>query len=285
MKYPEKIRVKFRPTPELCRYRGSGIDTFERLDWEVDREVGIDLIRYYSNNWAMITLAPDAEHPLVSAVMPTCSGREKMARYAVEQFNRQTWPNKQLIIVNEGTEWITAGGDDNIVEVRVHSGSYQNGGLHNIGDGIATGDYIIRWDDDDIHHPDRIRVQVEGAIITASPCSTLGKRIHYFLDDDTAFIRETSSVGLILYRNEGKQYADGIRGGSDEMFHTVHYRQATTKLDNWPGLYIRIYHGINQICNRRHCLSGTKLKPGEWAVDDCEDYLREEIRKYREAIS
>jgi len=27
------------------------------------------------------------------------------------------------------------------------------------------------------------------------------------------------------------------------------------------------------------------LKPGEWQVGDCEEYLREEIKKYREAIS
>ena len=284
MDYPEIIKIRFRPTPEMCRFRGHGIDTLKKLVWEVPREDGIYLIRYYSNNWAIDKDVPDPATPLVSAVMPTCPGREKMARYAVEQFKNQTWPNKELVIVNEGTEWITDGTHNNIREVRVQPG-HKNGALHNIGDGIAKGDYIIRWDDDDIHHPDRIRLQVQSVMISGGPCSTLGKRIHYILEDDIAFIKPATSVGLILYRNEGKRYEEGVGGGSDEMFFNYFYRGKTTKLDNWPGLYVRIFHGVNQICSKTHCMAGTKLQPGEWEVGDCEEYLREEIKKYREAIA
>jgi len=285
MDYPEIIKIKFMPTHDMYWWRGYGIDTREKLIWDVSRDDGIYLISHHSDNWAIVRTRTDEAYPLVTAVMPTCRGREKMARYAVEQFLNQSWKEKELIIVNEGDYWITDGSDINIREVRVQPGCYRNGTLHNIGDGIARGQYIIRWDDDDIHHPDRIKIQAEAAIIHVAPCSTLGKRIHYFMDDDIAFVKETSSCGLILYENKGNQYLDGIRGGTDEIFYKEHYQSTTIKLDNWPGIYVRIYHGINQICNRNHCMAGNShLQPGEWEVGDCEDYLRSEIKKYREAI-
>ena len=284
MYYPERIKIKFNPTQDMYWWRGNGIDTREKLVWEVSREDGIYLICHYSDNWAIERIRTNEISPLVTAVMPTCKGREKMARHAVEQFERQSWPNKELVIVNEGTEWIS-NTEDNITEVRVPEKKYNNGGMHNIGDGIARGKYIIRWDDDDIHHKDRIKIQAEAAVIHPVPCSTLGKRIHYFMDDDIAFIKDTSSCGLILYENEGNQYLDGIRGGTDEIFYKEHYKSTTLKLDNWPGIYIRIYHGINQICSRNHCLAGNKhLQPGEWDVGNCKEYLQDSLQKYREAI-
>ena len=281
MKYPEIIKIRFRPTPEMWRYRGGGIDTNIKLEWEVDRDTGIHLIKYYANNWALVTMAPDAEYPLVSAVMPTCEGREKMARYAVEQFQRQTWPNKELIIVNEGVEWITEG-EDNIHEVRVRPKRYENGGLHNIGDGIANGDYIIRWDDDDIHHPDRMKIQAEGAIIAASPCSIFQRRIHYSLSTDSAFIRTVPCLAQALYKNEGREYIDEANG-SDLIFFDIYYRNRAVALDNWPGLYVRIWHGRN-IWSEQHVMGRLTGITGEWDVGDCEGYLRQAIREYREAV-
>ena len=285
MEYPETIKIKFRPTQDMYWWRGHGIDTRDKLIWDVSRENGIYLISHFSDNWAIERPAMDELKPLVTAVMPTCKGREKMAIFALKQFQRQSWPNKEMVIVNEGTEWIS-NGEDNIIEVMVQEKRYANGGLHNIGDGIANGDYIIRWDDDDIHHPDRIKIQAEATIITASNCSTLGQRIHYFMDEDIAFIKPAMSCGLILYRNERKKYLTELHGGSDEVFFKEYYSHNVTKLDNWPGIYVRIYHGINQICNRRHCLAGmTHLKPGDWEVGDCKEYLKESLQEYREAIS
>ncbi len=283
MDFPKFLTVRFRPTPELCRYRGQGIDTALKLDWVIERKTAIGLIRAFADNWRVIKDEPDKDHPLVSAVMPTCAGREKMVKYSIEQFKRQTWSEKELIIVNEGTDWLTDGSEVNIKEVRVHPGRYACGGLRNFGDALA-GEYIITWDDDDIHHPDRIKKQIEAILISGSNCSTLKKRIHYFLDDDTAFIREGISVGLPLYKNEGFKHVPDMRSGSDQIFFDSYYRHTSTKLDNWPGLYVRIWHGSN-VWDKNHCLHGTKIRPGEWRVGDCEEYLRAAIREYREAIT
>jgi len=45
---PKKVVVRFIPTEEMSFYKGFGVDTREKLDWEVDRETALFLLKNFS---------------------------------------------------------------------------------------------------------------------------------------------------------------------------------------------------------------------------------------------
>ncbi len=248
MRLPCKIRVKFRPSENMARYRGFGIDTDMVSEWVLPAEEAHKFVRWYPDNWLLSPPRPDNE-TLVSAVMCTCKGREDMARQAVMEFYNQDWKNKELVIVNQGDEWIIGCGK-NIIEVKV-SPTLNNGEMHNIGDGIASGAYIIRMDDDDLFSEDRFSEQLKAIKDTGATASTYRYYLTYIISEDVAVVqRFVYCPGLLMYRNEGLSYVEDIVKGSDSIFLQDYYGSELAIIDNAPEKYIRTYHGISQLSKR-----------------------------------
>jgi glycosyltransferase involved in cell wall biosynthesis len=102
-------------------------------------------------------LPPDA--PLVSCLMPT-GGREAFARQAVRYFLRQTWPNKELVIVDD-----PGGGlagripDDERILYFQTPRKLTVGAKLNLAVEASRGSLVARWDDDDWYAPRRLEIQ------------------------------------------------------------------------------------------------------------------------------
>lgn len=103
--------------------------------------------------------------PLVSCIMPTKNRREFVPK-AIEYFLRQTYPNKELVIVDD------VGADDiqdllpqtlprgaSTFYLRVHD-PLTLGAKRNRCVQAAKGDLIAHWDDDDWYGPGRLANQV-----------------------------------------------------------------------------------------------------------------------------
>lgn len=254
---PEKIRIRFKATDELNRYRGFGIDTNLKINWVLDRETALRLVLSYPENFAADIEYPD-NSTLISAVLCTCTGREYLARRAIQQFNNQTWKEKELIIVNQGEQFITIE-EENITEVMVPS-YLNNGAMRNIGDALARGGYIVRLDDDDLFHRNRFKMQMNAIQETGAPASSFQNIINYIPIEDVAWVRALKcSPGLMMYRNEGRRYISDLRKSSDTYFMAEHYIGQVVTIDNPPEYYIRYWHGINQLTNRRGL--------GEWDLE------------------
>jgi glycosyltransferase involved in cell wall biosynthesis len=105
---------------------------------------------------------------LVSAIMPT-QNRRKFIPRAIESFLLQDWPEKELVVVDSGTDRV----EDLIREVpnakyifytepcpewrpNVPIGTKRNIACEN-----ASGEIIVHFDDDDYSQPDRISDQVK----------------------------------------------------------------------------------------------------------------------------
>lgn len=109
--------------------------------------------------------------PLISCIMPT-RGRPQLARKAVDYFSAQTWPNKELLILDDDDcpsfQWIPDG-------CRVYQSMVDRltiGAKRNLLCAIAKGDIIAHWDSDDYSAPTRLAKQYEllessGKAITA----------------------------------------------------------------------------------------------------------------------
>lgn len=104
------------------------------------------------------------EAPLISAIMPT-RGRPSFARNALACFLAQTWPNKELVIVDDSLD--TSFPDSPAREgIRYLSiGHWLTiGAKRNRACAEAEGEIICHWDDDDWSSPARMADQVERLI-------------------------------------------------------------------------------------------------------------------------
>lgn len=106
--------------------------------------------------------------PFVSCIMPT-RNRPDFVRRAVAMFVAQDYPNKQLVIVEDGDcdarEISAADPNGGLPSVSryIHLGKtkWSIGEKRNLACEMAMGDLIAHWDDDDWHSPRRLSIQVE----------------------------------------------------------------------------------------------------------------------------
>jgi glycosyltransferase involved in cell wall biosynthesis len=118
---------------------------------------------------------------MVSCIMPTAN-RERFARQAIRYFERQDYPNCELIVVDDGAasiEKIVAPDHPGIRYLRLPQ-RRRIGTKRNIAVEAARGELIAHWDDDDWMAPDRLARQV-GALLD-SDADICGLRDLYFYD-------------------------------------------------------------------------------------------------------
>src|SRR5438874_1492302 len=99
--------------------------------------------------------------PLVSCIMPT-HNRRAFVPQAIEYFLRQDYPNKELIIVDDGTDPVSdlVPADERIHYIRLDV-KQPIGTKRNLACQEARGSIIIHWDDDDWHASYQLSYQVE----------------------------------------------------------------------------------------------------------------------------
>ena len=146
--------------------------------------------------------------PLVSCILPTYNRRHLIGA-AIRQFLRQTYSNKELIIVDDGEDCI----EDIVKTVNHPSISYIRWNDHitigrkrNIACENAKGEYIAHFDDDDWYSPHRLAEQVQ--LMKQSGCLLTGynsvmmyhqksdRAIHYY-EDPTSIVGAT-----FMYRKD-----------------------------------------------------------------------------------
>jgi glycosyltransferase involved in cell wall biosynthesis len=107
---------------------------------------------------------PAGDGPRISCVMPT-GGRKAFALQAVHYFLRQTWPNKELVIVDTGTDGLEEQlpADRRLRYLR-SPGGISLGAKRNLGVAESSGELIAGWDDDDWYSPRRLELQAEALL-------------------------------------------------------------------------------------------------------------------------
>lgn len=101
------------------------------------------------------------ELPLVSCIMPTYN-RRKFVPFAIEYFRRQNYGNKELIVVDDGTDIIDdlIPRDPRIRYYRLNK-KITLGAKLNLACNYAQGEIIANWDDDDWYASTRLTYQVD----------------------------------------------------------------------------------------------------------------------------
>ena len=137
--------------------------------------------------------------------MITTDGRLSTLRSSYRCYLDQTYPNRELVIVTDGSDHfrsdlVELSGGRSDVRFVFLDGKYTLGALRNIGVGLCFGDLFVQWDDDDFCSPERLTIQ----------CSYLLKHRKAklcFLSDQLHYYFPTRQ----LFWNDWKKHSGGYK--------------------------------------------------------------------------
>ncbi|HVX99740.1 MAG TPA: glycosyltransferase [Pseudorhodoplanes sp.] len=190
--------------------------------------------------------------PFVSCLMVT-RDRFEFAQHAIECFRRQTWPNRELVVLDGGADdrlrdWITALGDPAIRWISTRGSQESLGVRRNRSIAAARGDYICVWDDDDLQHPARLEVAFAAMAATGTNVSLLSHVTMW-----QPWQRRVCVVGrhprpqentLLVLRSLAPRYPDLARGEDSPAVLQLLARHNSVMLTT-PELYLYVVHGRN----------------------------------------
>jgi glycosyltransferase involved in cell wall biosynthesis len=207
--------------------------------------------------------------------MPTYN-RRQFVPHALEYFLHQDYPNRELIIVDDGHDAIgdLSEGLPNVHYFRLPT-RLSIGAKRNLACQRAQGEIIAHWDDDDWYSSDRLRYQVapiiagkaditglENAFVLELPAGvfwTSHPRLHQQL-----FVGNVHG-GTLVYRKEllaeGLRYPEINLAEDASLLHGAMRRgKRLLRLSN-PGVFVYVRHGRNAW---REFAPGRFINPAGW---------------------
>ena len=173
-----------------------------RLSFTFSNDPLAKIITKKNNDVNYQQVKPVASYPLVSCIMPT-SNRAKFVRQSINYFLRQTYPNIELVIVDDGDNSVEdLIPDDSRIKYIKLSSKYSIGKKRNLACEVAEGDIIMCWDDDDWHGPERIEQQISPLLNDNYDVSGIGSLMYYSLIRQSFYVYQT------------EVFKDGIVGGT-----------------------------------------------------------------------
>lgn len=237
----------------------------------IERLLGDDLHVYR----ALLGPSSLACWPLISCIMPTCN-RRSFLPLALRCFLDQDYPNKELIIIDDGEDRI---GDltENLpgVHYSALSSRLSIGAKRNLACAEARGEIIAHWDDDDWYAPDRLRYQVTP--ILAGQAEITGLISEFVLELPGAqfwtarpelhrqmFLGDVHG-GTLVYRKDllgqGLRYPDIDLAEDAWLLHFALGRGKRLRQLANPGVFVYVRHSRNAW---KEFSPGSFLNPAGW---------------------
>lgn len=189
--------------------------------------------------------------PEITAICVT-RGTAAKVRLAWRQWRAQTIPCK-LMLVHQGLEWEPP--TDPLLTLVEASSIEMLGALRNRGLDRLDTEYWAQWDDDDLHHPMRLELQL--AELKKQPLVSACMLSRWTLYDavtDRAWISWARAwEGSIVAHRTELRYPN-LTIGEDTCF--VDALGANIALLDMPGLYVYRHHGANTY-SRHHFMALT----------------------------
>jgi hypothetical protein len=209
--------------------------------------------------WPIPAPVPVGRRPLVSCIMPTAN-RRHFAPQAIRYFQRQDYPDRELIILDDGEESIAdlIPADPRIRYERLDRRA-TIGAKSNLACELAGGEVIVHWDDDDWMAGWRLSYQVE-AVLSHSPQTLCGLSRLYFFDPASGqawqYVYVTAdrpwvAGGTFCYRRgfwESHRFPD-MNEGADTVFVWA-LQDAEVRAHERTDFYVSLVHPMNT--SRKH---------------------------------
>lgn len=165
--------------------------------WQLDHgprpAPGGNFLERYTPNGAAL---PRERYPLVSVIVPTFN-RPAGLRAALSSIHAQTYPNIEIIVVNDAGEdvqpLIAAVKSHRPIRCETHATNQGAGAARNTAMRLARGKYIAFLDDDDLYRPEHIFALV--AELEAQPGCVAA-----YSDAEQAVVEENGKITTVLER-------------------------------------------------------------------------------------
>lgn len=192
---------------------------------------------------------PVVPQPFVSCIMPT-RGHLFPARHAIECFRRQTYANRELVVICASADSEV---ERHVAELADPSISFHRadravtcGALRNEAVVLARGELVCMWDDDDLSHPDRIATQVSAIRSFEAKACVMWRELIWWptarrLAVSPKRIWENS---MLAERAALPAYPDVERGGDTHVSAALR-RSAPIVMVDRPACYCYVFHGRN----------------------------------------
>lgn len=189
-------------------------------------------------------------YPMISCMMVT---RERflLAREAIQCFRRQTYPNKELIVLDDEQasslkEWIASLQDETIRYIHLPDKKQTLGELRNLAVSMAKGEYVAQWDDDDINHPERLLWQMAAMAAGDAEVSFLHRQLLWcpekvFLGVSPHFMAENT---IVCKKSLLPAYPEVRKGEDTPVCHKLVQDEKVLLCDR-PDAYIYVFQGRN----------------------------------------
>jgi glycosyltransferase involved in cell wall biosynthesis len=230
-------------------------------------------------------MTDESNQPKVSCLMVTAN-RKRFFKRSLLSYRRQTYKNKELIILDDGKEDLTPLLTDfpegEITYLRIEK-KKENvlGHLRNLTLEKASGDYITQWDDDDWYHPDRIMTQLNVLQQGYDVCTISNTLMHidespYFHKPYISYFRR-GTPGSIMHRRDGDIRYPALRRSEDDVYLRQWATRRYTKLPkSYAHLFIRCFHGANT-WDMKHFLEQMRNTMPDLAAYYWYKYIRRDI--------
>lgn len=234
----------------------------------IESLLGDDLYFYQT------ALAESSSLPLVSCIMPTYE-RRRYVPQALQSFLQQDYPNRELIIIDDGKDAI-ADLVEGMANVHYrHVARKSIGAKRNLACQLASGEIIAHWDDDDWYSPDRLRYQVAPILTGKADVTGLENAFVLELPGGDFWTTEANlhkrlfvgnvHGGTLVFRKDlwthGLRYPE-INLAEDAWFltHATRKGKRLVGLSN-PGVFVYVRHGRNAW---RQFVPGSFIDPKGW---------------------
>lgn len=177
---------------------------------------------------------------------------------AVVCFKRQSYPNKELVILLEecNRDSIEAmekelHNTENIkIIIQEHDTENKLGQLRNIAINYASGKYICQWDDDDWYHSNRLQLQYDqlNNFPNTLGCVLTQWVIYDAVTQDAYISIKRNWEGSILCERKialENLYQNIEKGEDTPLIDFLFKNKKLCFIDTMPYLYIYCYHGNN----------------------------------------
>jgi glycosyltransferase involved in cell wall biosynthesis len=218
--------------------------------------------------------------PLVSCLMVTRPGARRLAlcQGSIECYLRQGYSARELIIaLDDGAEEDKRALEDHVAslgrpDIRVVRcpGQPTLGRLRNFAFEQAAGELVCVWDDDDLHHPRRLELQVQSLLESGAIATFLTEVLHLFVARRELYwtnYRNTVQKCLpgtgLVWRTVTARYPEAgpaCQRGEDTAFcqrllaeGPVHF------VDDAPQLYVYVNHHANTSGDDHHQMLAQSL--------------------------
>jgi len=239
---------------------------------------------------------------MISCLCVTHGDRPGFLSDAVADFVHQTFPDRELVILHDSDDAadarvraIVSPHASAPVRVERTPPGAKLGGLRNIAIARARGEWICQWDDDDRHHPERLRLQWERAQSERAAVNYLVDQLHWFEPENILFWDDWNAEpyplniiqGTILARRSILPPYPDIGPGEDTMQTHALFRAEASKafrvsrLSGMGWCYIYRFHGANAWDAEHHrAISALKHLPPARLLPRLA-VLRERLKEYQ----